>query len=178
MTHKNVSCTRLFHESEERKMKRCSKCGKPLTEFEIKFHRNASSGSDLSSQCWNCIRGDELFGRYKNLSLQIKACLVGFFVLAFALLLENRVGDLNDMADIILIILSGIIPTIAILFFKPTHSDTRDPSEQHYSYDYSESSYYEGHLEDSGTLVIEKKNDNRFNYNKQLEKTRNWISFT
>lgn len=134
-------------------MKRCSKCGKPLTEFEIKFHRNASSGSDLSSQCWNCIRGDELFGRYKDRSLQIKTCLLGllFFGL-LALIGENA----NAIIFSIIFILMGIVPTIAILFHRSTHHDYRDPAEQHYSYDYSESTHYESTFKDDGTIITEK----------------------
>ena len=35
-------------------IKKCSRCGKPLTEFEVAFHEEASSPSELSSQCWIC----------------------------------------------------------------------------------------------------------------------------
>lgn len=35
-------------------IKKCSRCGKPLTEFEVAFHEKAGSPSELSSQCWIC----------------------------------------------------------------------------------------------------------------------------
>lgn len=35
-------------------IKRCNRCGKPLTEFEVSFHEKAGSPSEISSQCWVC----------------------------------------------------------------------------------------------------------------------------
>ena len=35
-------------------IKKCDRCGKPLTEFEVSFHEKAGSPSAISSKCWVC----------------------------------------------------------------------------------------------------------------------------
>ena len=42
-------------------MKKCDRCGKPLTEFEIAFHREAASPPAISGTCWSCCGGEEQF---------------------------------------------------------------------------------------------------------------------
>ena len=35
-------------------MNKCERCGKPLTEFEVAFHREAESPPAVSGKCWVC----------------------------------------------------------------------------------------------------------------------------
>ena len=42
-------------------MKKCERCGKPLTEFEMSFHREAGSPPAISSQCWSCSGAEKQF---------------------------------------------------------------------------------------------------------------------
>ena len=44
-------------------MKKCERCGKPLTEFEIAFHREASSPPAISGMCWSCSGGEQQFSK-------------------------------------------------------------------------------------------------------------------
>lgn len=66
-------------------IKRCSSCGKPLTEFEVSFHEKAESPSTISSKCWICSGAEQQFmNGYTDKpshSLEIFACLVAIAAL-------------------------------------------------------------------------------------------------
>ena len=74
-------------------MKKCDHCGKPLTEFETAFHREAASPPAISGKCWRCSGAEMQFmdGRVDkpHHRLEILLCLVGV-ALIVALFLPLR----------------------------------------------------------------------------------------
>ncbi len=62
-------------------MKKCEKCGKPLTEFESTFHREAASPSNISGKCWTCSKAENTFDKARidkpNHFVEIFTCILG-----------------------------------------------------------------------------------------------------
>ena len=141
-------------------MLRCSKCHRPLTEFELAFHAKARSNSTVQTQCWCCsgasaaFQGKSFFDR----SLQIKCCWIGYAIFAFGMILyglssQSSLGQ--QIGPILAIFVSGIIPSISIFFFSKKYDD---PNERHYDTSYSSSSYYESRINGQGNIITEKVN--------------------
>lgn len=66
-------------------MKRCERCGKPLIEFEEKFHQRAESPASISEKCWICSGAELQFeGGYADKPhhlVEISVCLIGIVLL-------------------------------------------------------------------------------------------------
>ena len=79
-------------------IKRCTSCGKPLTEFEVSFHDKAGSPSAISSKCWICSGAEEQFANgytdKPNHRFEILMCILA--VAALVALLIPVVPYLNS----------------------------------------------------------------------------------
>ena len=67
-------------------IKRCDRCGKPLTEFETTFHEKANSPSAVSSKCWICSGAElEFMDGYTDKPhhrVEILACILAIALIA------------------------------------------------------------------------------------------------
>ncbi len=62
-------------------MKKCETCGRPLSDFEIRFHSEAGSPPAVSEKCFHCSKASEAFAgadvEHKGHKKQIAACILG-----------------------------------------------------------------------------------------------------
>ena len=81
-------------------IKKCERCGKPLTEFEIAFHQEAKSPSTVSSKCWVCSGAElEFMDGYTDKphhKVEIFACLSAIALIA--VLFISLFSILGEMA--------------------------------------------------------------------------------
>lgn len=71
-------------------MKKCDQCQKPLSQFEVIFHREANSPPAVSGKCWRCSRADQAFEKANldkpNHKTEITVCIL-CLILSVALFL-------------------------------------------------------------------------------------------
>lgn len=81
-------------------IKKCERCGKPLTEFEIAFHQEAKSPATVSNKCWVCSGAElEFMDGYTDKphhKVEIFACLSAIALIA--VLFISLFSILGEMA--------------------------------------------------------------------------------
>lgn len=82
-------------------MHRCSKCHRPLSKFELAFHEEANSPTELSTKCWRCCGAEDDFAPAKlgtpSHTLEIILCLLA--CVAIIVILMPIIPHWNEPAD-------------------------------------------------------------------------------
>lgn len=104
-------------------MKRCDRCGKPLTEFETNFHREAGSPPAISEKCWICSGGEMQFldgyADKPHHKVEIFVCLLAIalivvlFLPALPYLNETELPTYLIYYEYVLVTLYAVIGAIA-----------------------------------------------------------------
>ena len=155
-------------------MKKCECCGRPLSDFEVKFHAEAHSPDSVSRKCWDCSHAAEAFegadvenkGHKKQITTVI-VCAALCFLLFLPLLpyldsyeLPLLMELYSGVAVLLCIVLGAIAfyPILSRFLAKRKESGLRiDPPEQRYGTSYSPvTTHYEAKERFDGTFVFNK----------------------
>ncbi len=155
-------------------MKKCERCGKPLSQFEVKFHAEAGSPAAISEKCWTCSKADTAFDgadvKNKGHKKQITYCLLGLIAIVVAFLPLMPYLDEYDL-PILLNVYSKLVvifyvavgafvsyPILLRVLERRKESVLRvDPPEERYGTRYTpETTHYEGRERFDGTIIVNK----------------------
>ena len=155
-------------------MKKCEKCGKPLSDFEARFHTEAGSPAAISGKCWYCSGAEETFGGadvenggHKKQILACAASLVLMFIASLPLLPYWNSYDLPLLLQLytglflmICVVLGmGASYVVVSRIFASRKEDERrtDPPEQRYGTRYTPvKTYVEAKEQYDGSFRFEK----------------------
>lgn len=155
-------------------MKKCETCGRPLSDFEVRFHREVSSPATVSGKCWDCSHAADAFegadvenkGHKKQIAVVI-ACAALCFLLFLPLLpyLDSYelplLLELYSGIAVVLCVAIGAVafhPIFQRFLSRQKESALRiDPPEQRYGTSYSPvTTHYEAKERFDGTFVFNK----------------------
>ena len=135
-------------------MKKCETCGRPLSDFEVRFHSEAGSPSSVSEKCFDCSKASEAFEgadiENKGHKKQISFCVIGIllciavFLPLFPYLNSYELPLLMELysgAAVVLCVLIGAVafhPTFQRFLSRHKESGLRtDPPVERYGTCYS-----------------------------------------
>ena len=155
-------------------MKKCDVCGKPLSDFEARFHAEAGSPAAISGKCFACCGARKTFGgadvENGGHKKQIALCILGLaliFVAAIPLLPYLNSYELPWLLElysalfkvICFVIGTAVAYFVASRFFAGRKESERriDPPEQRYGTRYTpEKTYVEAKEQIDGSFRFEK----------------------